>query len=113
MDLDAGAALNWYGVSGLSWDVDPGTYWVAFVPDANISGYLPGFAPDPLSQYAQDEYSNNWQGGADEIQVGVRVDGVAEGAAAPDGGSTFILALVAVTGLLVARRRLICRASLA
>lgn len=33
-----GDELNWYGSSGLTWQIDKGTYWMAFEVDRNLSG---------------------------------------------------------------------------
>jgi hypothetical protein len=33
-----GDELNWYGSSGLNWQLDKGTYWMAFEVDRNLAG---------------------------------------------------------------------------
>jgi len=50
---------NWYGAFGLSWALDPGTYWVAFVPDSNIEGVQRGDAPFPL--FSDFNFEGDWQ----------------------------------------------------
>ena len=71
--MAANAPLDWYGASGLNWSVDPGTYWMTFVPDASINGNMPGMAPDPLDFYAQGGWGS-WAHGAGELGIGFRVD---------------------------------------
>jgi hypothetical protein len=53
------ARENWYGAFGLSWALDPGTYWVAFVPDSNIEGLQRGGAPSPL--FSDFNFAGIWQ----------------------------------------------------
>jgi hypothetical protein len=52
---------GWYGAFGLNWLLDPGTYWVALVPDGNIDGAQWGrAAPFPL--VSDLNYQGSWQG---------------------------------------------------
>jgi hypothetical protein len=64
---------NWYGVFGLNWVIDSGTYWVAFVPDTNIEGLQRGAAgPFPL---LTDLNSNGvWLGLSDYGGQGWRIN---------------------------------------
>ena len=63
--IAAGSPSGWYGSSGLDWDLDAGTYWVAF-ETANASAGLPWGTPNPLSVYAawtgvwHGPYEDNW-----------------------------------------------------
>lgn len=39
--LSTTTTADWYGVSGLDWTVDAGTYWISLIPDAVLSAALP------------------------------------------------------------------------
>jgi hypothetical protein len=74
--VGAGAPLDWYGVSGLNWELAAGTYWASFKPSSGfINGTMPGFAPHPLSNYANSLVENNheWQGD-DTPGIGLRIN---------------------------------------
>lgn len=78
MSLAANVAPDWYGLSGLGWNIGAGTYWVSFVTDLEISGSMPGNAPDPLDEYGQ--YSGQaWldlgENYFDYLELGIRMDG--------------------------------------
>lgn len=49
---------GWYGVDGLDWELDAGTYWVAFEVRSgqDFNGSMPIGVPDPMDKYAY--YSN-------------------------------------------------------
>ena len=64
--LTSNGSLNdWYGISGLNWQITPGDYWVAFqgaVTPSYFTGWMPIGAPHPLTNYATywpltDKYS--------------------------------------------------------
>jgi hypothetical protein len=57
--LTSYAKENWYGTFGLAWVLDPGTYWVAFVPDSNIEGVQRGDAPEPL--FSDFNFNGDWE----------------------------------------------------
>ena len=84
VSVPVNTGLGWHGVSGLSWNVSPGTYWVSFTPSSSIDGIMPGVAPSALNEYAQgsagvwqDEGANSF----DYLGIGVRIS-------ASQGGST-------------------------
>jgi hypothetical protein len=67
----------WLGPHGLSWDLGPGTYWVAYQVNYNdpTEFAAPNPVPSPLANYA---YAWNYNGGwveADQIDLGLRVSG--------------------------------------
>lgn len=74
--LAASSPLNWYGVSGLNWSIGPGTYWLAFVPDANINGNMPGVAPSPMAHYDVGNFGAWLDYGSqfDPVDVGMQID---------------------------------------
>ena len=56
---------GWYGVSGVSWTLEAGTYWIVVEGTDPVSGgyaYMPTGAPNPLSSYtwSSDEGSTWW-----------------------------------------------------
>jgi|GEM_PF-1050939 len=79
INIGADAIPDWYGATGLNWALSAGTYWVSFIPDADIDGVMPGLASNPLDEYAlgsiltpgwQDRGPDSW----DHLQLGVRID---------------------------------------
>ena len=49
-------SLSWQGINGLNWNLDAGSYWIAFEvrPGQTYNGYFPsqGVVPNPLPDYA-------------------------------------------------------------
>ncbi|HEV2675022.1 MAG TPA: PEP-CTERM sorting domain-containing protein [Aliidongia sp.] len=96
------SALNWYGVSGLDWGLMAGSYWLTFVPDANIFGTWPDGVPDPMEKYASKVNGLPWASGR---EVGERIAGAP--LAVPEPGSIALLA-AGLMGLFVLRSRRHC-----
>jgi len=101
--------LDWHGVSGLSWAVGPGTYWVSFRPDSSVHGSMPGTAPSPMEEYAQGG-TPGWFGFApdnrDFLGVGVRIQAELSPAAVPEPTSMLLLGTgLAAVGVRRYRRR--------
>jgi len=101
-EVGAGAPLGWYGVSGLNQLLTPGTYWASFKPSSGfIYGSMPGFAPNPLSEYANAlvELDYEWQGD-DTPGIGLRINYEP----VPDSTSTLSLFIgVALLGVVASR----------
>ena len=75
----------WQGVSGKSWTLAAGSYWVGFA-NAGFNSMTNG-APNPLTKYAYTS-SGNWTIGAAAMTLGVRISGVpAVGNAVPEPAS--------------------------
>jgi PEP-CTERM motif len=68
---DSAGATNWYGPSGLSWDLQSGTYWVAVETQNNSDFY--GGMPGVDSQHALSAYAiamnptNQYQSSGEEV----------------------------------------------
>ena len=67
---------GWYGISGLSWTLLPGTYWVAFEVRSGdtFTGDMPFPAPNPLlntSYYNGSEYAASFN---DEHPFGLKIE---------------------------------------
>ncbi len=60
--VTAGEAMDWHGAFGLSFLLQPGTYWVAAVPDSAILGQMQGVVPNPMLTYDQNDGSAGLQG---------------------------------------------------
>lgn len=100
------ARENWYGASGLAWVLDPGTYWVAFVPDSNIEGIQRGDAPFPLlSDY---NFGGSWQSdnccGGQGWRINASLPSIPPPVPVPAALPLFASALAAM-GLLTHRRK--------
>jgi hypothetical protein len=90
---------DWYGPSGLNWNLSAGTYWLSFEVDVNNSegfqGWMPFPANFPLSNYAfspnADGYTDWYQ--YDELKFGVRIYGERHGANVPEPAIMLLLGL--------------------
>ena len=64
----------WVGVQGVSWDLDPGTYWVAFEVHNTGTYYgMPYPAPSPLGNHAST-YLGEWRNDS-SVNFGVKIYG--------------------------------------
>lgn len=100
----AAGAENWMGVGGLSWNVGPGTYWVAFtvVSGSTFSGIMREGSPLPLLNEAFSTSQGASWAGADNRDLGIRIFADdAETPAVPEPTSLLLMG----TGLLVVVRR--------
>lgn len=107
-NLNGVAPLDWYGATGLNWSVGAGSYWLAFAPDANVSGIWPGDAPSPLDEYAQASggaWQNVGPNAFDYLDVGVRISGTPNVAAAVPEPATWLMMLVGFGAIGAALRR--------
>ena len=71
--------FDWYGVSGLAWNLAAGNYWVSFegiVNDLQTTAIMPGPSQIPLTYYATNDATtgNQWRS-ADYLDLGVKIDG--------------------------------------
>ena len=96
-------APGWYGLDGLSWDLDPGSYWVAFeVHSSGFSGSMPTPAGDPLAAYAFASGSPMAYHSANYLGLAIRID--ADAAPIPE-PATLLLVATGIAGLGGLRRR--------
>ncbi len=96
------SSAAWSGVSGLSWNVAAGTYWVAFEvrPGDALEGAMPGASASPLLNEAFNTgYGTSWSE-YDGLDIGVRISAVPVPAAV----WLFASGLIGLIG--VARRKL-------
>lgn len=94
-ELPVAGDPDWYGPSGLNWNLSAGIYWLSFEADVNTSGWMPFPADSPLSNYA---FSDNTAGYTDwyeddELSLGVRIYGEQQGANVPEPATLFLLGL--------------------
>lgn len=82
-------APEWAGISGLTWSLPKGTYWITFAALGLIDIGMPSGASAPLASYALDSsYTNGWflVGG---WNLGVRVEGELSQVPLPSAGLLF------------------------
>lgn len=98
-------AYGWYGPSGLEWELQAGTYWVAFEARKRDGFYsaIPWGAPTPVEKYAAYNPSIPGYVASNSLNIGLRVTGVSP-VPEPEIGAMYFLG-IAVMGLLVRRRR--------
>ncbi len=100
--------LGWEGPQGLSWNLGPGSYWVALeVLSSSVAEFAATDpAANPLSHYALD-YGEGWQPGGGNW--GLRVYGTAEsqGDVVPEPATVTLcgLGLIALAGRSIRNRR--------
>jgi hypothetical protein len=92
-------AAGWYGRSGLSWQIQPGSYWLSFEPLAETSFGMSGATAAPLTNGAsailrdecdyRDRSCWSWSP-APELDLGVRISAESS-APIPEPGSLALL----------------------
>jgi len=97
-------APDWHGVGGLDWDLDAGTYWVAFEarPGQDFSGSMQYTVPAPMDIYAYYTLGN--PGYYKELTGktwGFRIEGLVTPSTVPIPGAVWLLGtgFVALLGL--------------
>lgn len=100
---------GWYGVSGLSWTLAAGSYWVDEEPahSSTFSGALWMAPPSPLSHYAESVRGDTWEydpaGSQGPDQWALRITGAA--VPEPDAWALMIIGFTLMGATLRGRRR--------
>ena len=100
----AGGA-DWHGASGLSWDLDAGTYWASFEsrPNDTYNGGMPSPSANPLVNEAY-WYGSNWYA-YDDLNFGVKILGNAgSGPVVPEPASMILMG-IGLAGAAMRRRK--------
>lgn len=100
----SGGGADWFGPSGLNWNLAPGTYWVAFEvrPGDTLAGAMPTPSVNPLANEAVCHDASCFAGlynELDHLDIGVRIT-----AAVPEPSSALLL-VSGVLGLAAFFRR--------
>jgi hypothetical protein len=104
ISMPATSTPDWHGAFGLDWSLDAGTYWVSFIPDGQVSGVMPGTAPNPLDEYSVGigaGWLNVAENTYDNLGMGFRI-GTNTGVPEP---STLALMGIGLSGIGFARRK--------
>lgn len=75
LTISGGGEATWYGPSGLSWLIGPGSYWLAF--ETPVSGFRGGMPFPSSSPLIHEAFRNNTTSsiyiGSDANNIGVRI----------------------------------------
>ena len=103
---------TWRGLSGLTWNLLPSTYWVAFevVNSSTFFGSMPPPSQFPLGDeafYCTSPFCTfpNAYNPADTLELGVRIQGTTEAVADPASSMSLLALSIASLGLFSSRRR--------
>ena len=102
--LAAHAPLGWYGLSGVGWELAPGTYWASFRPSESINGSMPGGVEFPMAKYAAGVTDTPYAWFNTNADFGVLIDGRQVNASVPDSSSTLSLFMGVALLAFVAQR---------
>lgn len=78
-DAPSAGVNAWDGAYGVSWTLDPGTYWLVFdiADGVTDTTYMPGDAPSPLAKYAYSYPSTSgWTETGSAAKLGMRISAV-------------------------------------
>jgi len=94
---------GWYGVSGLSWELLAGTYWVSFEGVTGTGGAMPYPSATPLANEAFFNSINSAWNEKDDLDIGVKILG--DVSAVPEPTALALLGLGLVGGLGYRRKK--------
>jgi hypothetical protein len=106
-NLGTGTPATWRGLSGLTWNLLPETYWVAFevMSSSDFVGSMPSGSQFPLGNEAITCSSCGGYRPLDPLNLGVRIEGVPAAVADPASSLSLLALGVGSLGLFRSRRR--------
>jgi hypothetical protein len=102
--------FNWFGASGLNWNIAPGTYWLAYEGGGSntYQGSMPGDVPNPMEIYAYKSPLNSDYNSFGNIfpsnTFGFRIEASDNGTDAIPEPATLILLASGVAGAFIKKR---------
>lgn len=100
--LATDATDSWRGFTNVNLFLSAGTYWIAFVGSQTLNAAMGTSVPNPLGVEAYGSVGDGSWHQYDGLDIGVRI----KGSSVPDSASVVGLLGLALSALVVARRRL-------
>ena len=100
--------FDWYGLSGLDWNLTAGNYWVSFegIYELQPGSVMPGPSQNPLTHYATNNViTNNVWKLADYLDLGVRIEGAPSSVPIPAAIWLFSSGVIGLFGIAIRKTR--------